>query len=165
MAIGQAPFPRSKVAGQGGSPAAISLESLTCQPSPSASHSVWAARWSPSSWPMPTTLQHDEVLALKPASPGFHPWQPGQSDCPVGTLRHFLIRSRLPHLSPPSGSSRRVGCFFPEKTGRDTCRIKVVKKMSARHFLSLMDYRPQELGGLIRRAIELKDLPPRNWAG
>ena len=30
--------------------------------------------------------------------------------------------------------------------------------MSARHFLSLMDYSPQELSGLIRRAIELKDL-------
>ena len=33
--------------------------------------------------------------------------------------------------------------------------------MSARHFLSLMDYTPQELGGLIRRAIELKDLRRR----
>ena len=33
--------------------------------------------------------------------------------------------------------------------------------MSARHFLSLMDCSPQELGGLIRRAIELKDLRRR----
>ncbi|WP_373387822.1 ornithine carbamoyltransferase [Pseudomonas alcaligenes] len=33
--------------------------------------------------------------------------------------------------------------------------------MSARHFLSLMDYSPQELAGLIRRAIELKDLRQR----
>ena len=36
--------------------------------------------------------------------------------------------------------------------------------MSARHFLSLMDYSSQELGGLIRRAIELKDLRKRNIA-
>lgn len=33
--------------------------------------------------------------------------------------------------------------------------------MSARHFLSLMDCTPQELSGLIRRAIELKDLRRR----
>ncbi|HSC83354.1 MAG TPA: ornithine carbamoyltransferase [Pseudomonas sp.] len=33
--------------------------------------------------------------------------------------------------------------------------------MSARHFLSLMDCTPQELSGLIRRAIELKDLRQR----
>ncbi|MEK1906243.1 MAG: ornithine carbamoyltransferase [Pseudomonas sp.] len=33
--------------------------------------------------------------------------------------------------------------------------------MSARHFLSLMDCTPQELSGLIRRAIELKDLRNR----
>ncbi|MBB2494874.1 ornithine carbamoyltransferase [Aquipseudomonas ullengensis] len=33
--------------------------------------------------------------------------------------------------------------------------------MSARHFLSLMDCTPQELSGLIRRAIELKDLRKR----
>ena len=36
--------------------------------------------------------------------------------------------------------------------------------MSARHFLSLMDYSSQELGGLIRRAIELKDLRKRSIA-
>ncbi len=36
--------------------------------------------------------------------------------------------------------------------------------MSARHFLSLMDYSSQELGGLIRRAIELKDLLQRSIA-
>lgn len=36
--------------------------------------------------------------------------------------------------------------------------------MSTRHFLSLMDYSPQELGGLIRRAIELKDLRRRGIA-
>ncbi len=36
--------------------------------------------------------------------------------------------------------------------------------MSARHFLSLMDYSPQELSGLIRRAIELKDLRKRSIA-
>ncbi|MBC9249996.1 ornithine carbamoyltransferase [Pseudomonas alcaligenes] len=34
--------------------------------------------------------------------------------------------------------------------------------MSARHFLSLMDCTPQELSGLIRRAIELKDLRKRS---
>ena len=34
--------------------------------------------------------------------------------------------------------------------------------MSARHFLSLMDCTPQELGDLLRRAIELKDLRRRN---
>lgn len=34
--------------------------------------------------------------------------------------------------------------------------------MSARHFLSLMDCTPQELSGLIRRAIELKDLRQRS---
>ncbi|MBD9484768.1 ornithine carbamoyltransferase [Pseudomonas sp. PDM14] len=34
--------------------------------------------------------------------------------------------------------------------------------MSARHFLSLMDCTPQELGSLIRRAIELKDLRKRS---
>ena len=33
--------------------------------------------------------------------------------------------------------------------------------MSVRHFLSLMDFSPQELSGLIRRAIELKDLRHR----
>lgn len=33
--------------------------------------------------------------------------------------------------------------------------------MSTRHFLSLMDFSPQELSGLIRRAIELKDLRRR----
>lgn len=36
--------------------------------------------------------------------------------------------------------------------------------MNARHFLSLMDYSPQQLGGLIRRAIELKDLRNRGIA-
>ncbi|HSX70052.1 MAG TPA: ornithine carbamoyltransferase, partial [Pseudomonas sp.] len=36
--------------------------------------------------------------------------------------------------------------------------------MSARHFLSLMDFSPQELSGLIRRAIELKDLRQRGIA-
>ncbi|HYQ39472.1 MAG TPA: ornithine carbamoyltransferase [Pseudomonas sp.] len=34
--------------------------------------------------------------------------------------------------------------------------------MSVRHFLSLMDCTPQELAGLIRRGIELKDLRKRN---
>ena len=33
--------------------------------------------------------------------------------------------------------------------------------MSVRHFLSMMDYTPDELVGLIRRAIELKDLRNR----
>ena len=36
--------------------------------------------------------------------------------------------------------------------------------MSTRHFLSLMDLSPQELGGLIHRAIELKDLRKRGIA-
>ncbi|WP_252271302.1 ornithine carbamoyltransferase [Pseudomonas subflava] len=36
--------------------------------------------------------------------------------------------------------------------------------MSARHFLSLMDFSPQELSGLICRAIELKDLRQRGIA-
>jgi ornithine carbamoyltransferase len=35
-------------------------------------------------------------------------------------------------------------------------------KMSARHFLSLMDCTTEELNGLLRRAIELKDLRNRN---
>src|SRR6218665_3988529 len=34
--------------------------------------------------------------------------------------------------------------------------------MTSRHFLSLMDCTPQELGDLLRRAIELKDLRRRN---
>jgi ornithine carbamoyltransferase len=36
-----------------------------------------------------------------------------------------------------------------------------MNKMSVRHFLSLMDFSPQELSDLIRRAIELKDLRHR----
>lgn len=33
--------------------------------------------------------------------------------------------------------------------------------MNARHFLSMMDYTPDELSGLIRRGVELKDLRNR----
>ncbi len=33
--------------------------------------------------------------------------------------------------------------------------------MNARHFLSMMDYTPDELLGLIRRGVELKDLRNR----
>jgi len=33
--------------------------------------------------------------------------------------------------------------------------------MSARHFLSMMDYTPEELVSVIRRGIELKDLRNR----
>src|SRR5690554_4295531 len=75
-------------------------------------------------------------------------------------LRYFPITSDPFHFVAPATSPRSPFLTLALLRHRPGNVIKVTT-MSVRHFLSLMDCTPAELNGLLRRAIELKDLRNR----